>query len=171
MDSIKKQLTDTQKLTAKFADGIANAADFGTAGRNCAVRIESIWLGTRVLDDGSFSDLLEDGYFALEHADWMDLRDGDGWPRATKPGDIFWESFPVIGAAITLHNGCLVADNGQTKVTLKEVDASSVLQTGDPLVASIIGMLFPPPDQSEVGSLSESSGIGLTGSFGQGGRQ
>jgi len=57
MDSIKKQLTDTQKLTAKFADGIANAADFGTTKELVMQFITDLDTRVSVLGDGDLAGL------------------------------------------------------------------------------------------------------------------
>jgi hypothetical protein len=83
---------------------------------NERIAIKSLWIGTKVLSDGTFSDVLENGYVALQEADWMSVADEEGWPRRAEPGDIFWASFPVNGVTITLHKRCLLADDGDRKV-------------------------------------------------------
>jgi hypothetical protein len=114
------------------------------------MKITELWLGTEVLDDGTPSFLLEDAHLALQWADWMTLTDEEGWPRATKPGDIFWSPLSVAG-------------NGEAKLRLKGVQLSSVLPCKDPLVASIIGMIQSPPEDSQ------KPFHGITGKFGMGG--
>jgi len=124
-----------------------------------------------VLDDGNLSDLMENAYLALQHADWMTLTDEEGFPRATKPGDTLWRPFPVNGVELSLHDGCLVADDGTAELRLEHVDLSSVFPIADPLVASLIGMLQPPPEEPEAGIPTGRFDTSLSGSFGQGGRR
>ena len=128
------------------------------------MKITKLWLGTKVLDDGTPSFLLEDTHLALQWADWMTLTDEEGWPRATKPGDMFWSPLSVSGLEITFQNGCLVADNGEAKVRLKGVQLSSVLPSKDPLVASIVGMIQSPPEdvQTPVQGITGKCGMGGT---------
>lgn len=135
------------------------------------MEITQFWLGTKVRDDGNLSDLLEDGYLALQHADWMTLTDEGGFPRATKPGDTFWCPFPVSGMEISLHNSCLIANDGTAELRLEQVDLSSVFPTADPLVAALIGMLQPPHEEPAEDIPTGKSDTGLSGSFGQGGRR
>jgi hypothetical protein len=133
------------------------------------MKITQFWLGTKVRDDGELSGLLEDGYLALQHADWMTLTDERGIPRATEPGDTFWCSFPVNGIEISLHNGCLMATDGTAELRLEQVDLSSVFPTADPLVTALIGMLQPPYEEPEDDIPAGRFFTGLRGSFGQGG--
>lgn len=135
------------------------------------MRITTLWLGANVLADGTLSDAAEDNYVALQEADWMALTDGEGWPRASEPGDVFWMPFPVMGAEITLNKGSLVADDGETKVTLKNVDISSILCRGDSLVSALVHMLQWPPSESNGERLTPGFHVGLSGRFGQGGQQ
>jgi hypothetical protein len=132
------------------------------------VKITTLWLGVKVLGDGTLSDAAEDNYLAFQEADWMALTDEEGWPRASEPGDVFWMPFPVMGADITLKNGSLVADDGETKITLKNVGISSVLCREDSLVSALVQMLEWPPREREEESLIPELCVGLSGRFGQG---
>jgi hypothetical protein len=135
------------------------------------MKITQFWLGTKVRDDGNLSDSLEDGYVALQHADWMTLTDEAGFPRADKPGDTFWCPFPVSGMEVSLHKGCLMASDGTAELRLEQVDLSSIFPTADPLVAALIGMLQPPHEEPEEDIPTGRFDTGLSGSFGQGGRR
>jgi hypothetical protein len=135
------------------------------------MKITDFWLGTKVRDDGNLSDLLEDGYLALRYAHWMTLTDEAGFPRPTKPGDTFWCPISVNGVEIWLHGGCLIANDGTAELRLDQVDLSSVFPTADPLVAALIGMLQPPHEEPDEDIPTGKSDTGLSGSFGQGGRQ
>ncbi len=57
MDSSKKQLTDTQKLAAKFADSIANAADFVATKELVMQFITELDSKVYVLGDGDLAAL------------------------------------------------------------------------------------------------------------------
>lgn len=130
------------------------------------MKITKLWLGQEVLEDGSFSHVL-DSYLALQHANWMILTDKDGSPRATEPGDIFWGPILVSGVEICLSDGWLVATDGTTEVRLQDVDPSSVFATGDPSIAALLGMLQPPFEEPEAEIPTGRFDTGLSGSFGQ----
>lgn len=124
------------------------------------MKITKLWLGQEVLKDGNLSDVL-DGYLALQHANSMPPTDEEGWPRSIEPGDVFWSPISVHGVEISLSNGWLVATDGTAEVRLQDVDLSSVFATGDPSIASLLGMLKPPFEDRE--------SVSLTGKFGMGG--
>jgi hypothetical protein len=123
------------------------------------MKITTLWLGVKILEDGKPSDAMQDWYVALQHAEWMTLTDCNGFPRPTEPGDIFWLPTPVLGVDVSLHNGRLVATDGTTEVKLEGVALSSILPGAEFLVSALIDMLWQPPDKVP----------GLRGHFGTGG--
>jgi hypothetical protein len=120
------------------------------------MRVRSLWIGTVVLADGTLANAPHS--VALQHADWMEITDEEGWPRATEPGDIFWAEVPVLGMDITLGERFLVAKNAETEIRLEDVDLFTILPTADTRVAALLNMLQAPRQKSD----------GLHGMYGQG---
>lgn len=101
------------------------------------MRIMSLWIGTVVLADGKLANAPHS--VALQHADWMEITDEEGWPRVTEPGDIFWVELPVWGVDITLQEDCLVAKNAEAELRLEGVDLSTIFPAAN--------LLQPPPQK------------------------
>ncbi len=132
------------------------------------MKITTVWLGSTVVEDGTsegeLSESFENSHIAFQHTEQMDLIDEEGWPRQSKPGDIFWTEVPVCGVEISLNNGVLRAvTKGRYDMTLEGVEPSSVLSAGDPFAMSLIKALQEPRDdlQPQI--------KGITGTFGMGG--